>query len=50
MKKRVSATIDGQTEIILDKLVKEERYRNRSHAIEEIIKLHWENKYDKKKK
>ena len=50
MKKRVCVTVDEETERILDKLTKEHRYRNRSHAVEEIINLHWEGiKNDKKK-
>ncbi len=38
MKIRISATIDEKTDKILDKLMKTERYRNKSHAIEECIK------------
>jgi Arc/MetJ-type ribon-helix-helix transcriptional regulator len=50
MKKRVSATIDSETEEMLEKIMEEGRYRNKSHAIEEIIKLFWEEKYGKSKK
>lgn len=39
MKIRISATIDDKTDKILDYLVKDKGYRNKSHAIEEAIKL-----------
>lgn len=39
MKKRISATIDEKTEKILDSLIKESSFRNKSHIIEEAIKL-----------
>ena len=38
MKKRISATIDDETDRILDKLVRERHYRNKSHAIEDAIR------------
>ena len=38
-KERVSATIDQQTSKILDKIMKDGKYRNKSHLIEEAIKL-----------
>lgn len=50
MKKRISATIDKETDKILDNLIKEDRYRNKSHAIEEVVKKYWEAKHDKNKK
>jgi len=39
MKKRISATIDEQTEKILNSLIKGFSFRNKSHVIEESIKL-----------
>jgi len=39
MKVRVSATIDEKTEKILDSLLKEGNYRNKSHIIEKSIEL-----------
>jgi len=39
VKVRISATIDKATEKILDLLLKEEDYRNKSHIIEKAIKL-----------
>jgi len=39
MKTRVSATIDEKTEKLLDYIMKEGRYRNKSHAIEDAIAL-----------
>ena len=39
MKKRISATIDEETEKIIEEKLKEGRYRNKSHVIEESIKL-----------
>ena len=38
MKKRISATIDEKTERILDSILKEGIFRNKSHVIEEAIK------------
>jgi len=38
VKVRISATIDKETEEILEKIVKKGNYRNKSHAIEDIIK------------
>jgi Arc/MetJ-type ribon-helix-helix transcriptional regulator len=38
MKKRISATIEEKTEKLLDLLMKEGKYRNKSHIIEEAIK------------
>ena len=38
MKKRVSATIDKETIKIIEELLKEGIYRNKSHIIEEAIK------------
>jgi len=39
MKNRVSATIDSATEKIINSLVKTGRFRNKSHVIEDAIKL-----------
>ena len=39
MKERISATIDGKTKKILDILLKEGKFRNKSHIIEEAIRL-----------
>ena len=39
MKVRISATIDEKTEKILDSLLKERNYRNKSHVIEKAIEL-----------
>ena len=39
MKKRISATIDEKTEKIINSLLKTGKYRNKSHAIEDAIKL-----------
>jgi len=38
MKIRISATIDEETNKVLDKLMKNGKYRNKSHIIEEAIK------------
>jgi Arc/MetJ-type ribon-helix-helix transcriptional regulator len=45
MKKRISATVDEKTEKVISKILKEGNYRNKSHVIEEAIKL-----LEKKKK
>jgi Arc/MetJ-type ribon-helix-helix transcriptional regulator len=50
MKIRVSATIEEGTGEILNEIVEKGRYRNKSHAIEEMIKNIWEEKYAKNKK
>ena len=39
MKKRVSATVDEKTEKKIERILKEGTYRNKSHIIEEAIKL-----------
>ena len=39
MKERVSATIDKATSKIIEDIIKEGKYRNKSHVIEEAIKL-----------
>jgi Arc/MetJ-type ribon-helix-helix transcriptional regulator len=39
MKKRVSATIDDKTEKILNSLIKNNKFRNKSHVIETAIEL-----------
>lgn len=50
MKVRISATIDEKTEKILDSIMKDGRYRNKSHAIEDAIELLKEKVEDDKKK
>ena len=50
MKKRISATIDEDTDKILDKLLKDGTYRNKSHIIEKAIEFLKEVKHDKNKK
>ncbi|PIN90251.1 hypothetical protein COU57_04035 [Candidatus Pacearchaeota archaeon CG10_big_fil_rev_8_21_14_0_10_32_14] len=47
-KSRVSATIDEKTEKLLDEIMKNSYYRNKSHAIEEAIKLLYEEMKRKK--
>ena len=39
MKTRISATIDKKTEKILEKVMKNGNYRNKSHIIEKAIEL-----------
>lgn len=39
MKKRVSATVDEETIEIIDEILKKGKYRNKSHVIEDAIKL-----------
>ena len=39
MKVRVSATIDKETEKIIEVLVQEGKFRNKSHVIEDAVKL-----------
>ncbi|MFH1801281.1 MAG: ribbon-helix-helix protein, CopG family [archaeon] len=39
MKERISATIDKETLSIIKELLKKGKYRNKSHIIEEAIKI-----------
>ena len=39
MKERASFTFDKKTIAIIDKLAKQGKYRNKSHIVEEAIKL-----------
>ena len=39
MKERISATIDEGTSKKIEKLIKEKKYRNKSHFIEDAINL-----------
>lgn len=39
MKERISATIDEGTSEKIEKLIKERKYRNKSHFIEEAINV-----------
>ena len=48
VKVRISATIDRETERILDRLMKSGDYRNKSHVIEKLIKLAGEENGKKK--
>jgi len=49
MKIRISATIDKETEKILNSLLKDRKYRNKSHVIEKAIELLKEDEDGKKK-
>ena len=48
MKVRVSATIDKETDKLLDEFLKKSKFRNKSHLIEEAITNFIQN--DSKKK
>ena len=48
-KERISATIDKDKAKLLDKLLENGKYRNKSHIIEEAIKLILEKENAKKK-
>jgi len=48
MKKRISATIDKETEKIINLILKKSSFRNKSHVIEEAIK-ELKKKLEKKK-
>jgi len=50
MKKRISATVDDKTEKILNSILKEGTYRNKSHIIEKAIEMLEEKIKDDKKK
>lgn len=49
MKKRISATIDPDTEKILERIMKFGKHRNYSHIIEDSIKFFEEYANGKKK-
>ena len=39
MKARISATVDKETEKLIEEFLKKGKYRNKSHVIEDAIKL-----------
>lgn len=39
MKERISATVDEETIKIIERILKKGKFRNKSHIIEEAIKL-----------
>jgi Arc/MetJ-type ribon-helix-helix transcriptional regulator len=47
MKIRISATIEKETKKIIEELMKEGKYRNSSHLIEEAIRKMGGEKHDK---
>ena len=49
MKVRISATIDEKTEKIIESLLKDNTYRNKSHVIEKALEILQEVKHGKKK-
>ena len=49
MKKRISATIDEKTEKLIEALLKDRDFRNKSHIIEKAIELLKEVRDGKKK-
>lgn len=49
MKVRISATIDKETEKVINEFLKEGKYRNKSHVIEDALKMMKENKAGAKK-
>jgi len=49
MKVRISATIGEKTEKILDDLLKDGKYRNKSHIIEKALELLKEEEKNEKK-
>jgi len=50
MKNRISATVDERTIKFLDSLMKNKKYRNKSHIIENAIEILWREENDKDKK
>ena len=48
MKKRISATVDEKTIEIIKRILKKGKYRNKSHLIEEAIKLFGEKNANEK--
>ncbi len=47
MKNRISATVDERTMKILNSLMKNRKYRNKSHVIEDAIEKLWRRENDK---
>lgn len=39
MKERISATVEKETISIIDSMLKDGKYRNKSHVIEKAVKL-----------
>ncbi len=39
VKERISATVDGETVKLIEKILKNSKFRNKSHIIEEAIEL-----------
>jgi Arc/MetJ-type ribon-helix-helix transcriptional regulator len=39
MKERASFTFDKETIVLIDKILKSSKYRNKSHVVEEAIRL-----------
>ena len=50
MKKRISATVDEKTIQILESILKDNKYRNKSHVIEVAIELLKKRLEEEKKK
>ena len=50
MKIRISATLDEKTEKIIESLLKDGKFRNKSHVIEKAIEMLKEVEDDKNKK
>lgn len=42
MKRRISATIDEETSKLIDRLLKDGDFRNKSHVIEKAIRKLWQ--------
>jgi Arc/MetJ-type ribon-helix-helix transcriptional regulator len=50
MKERASFTFDKETIFLIDKILKSSKYRNKSHVVEEAIKLLKEKEFSPGKK
>ena len=49
MKTRISATIDEKTEKLIESLLKDGKFRNKSHVIEKAIETLKEVEYEKRR-
>lgn len=49
MKSRISATIDERTEKLIEDILRNSDFRNKSHVIEKAIEHFWEARRGKKK-
>jgi len=50
MKERISATVEEKTNKMVNSLIKDGKYRNKSHVIEKAIEKLWREEIENNKK